>query len=289
MMTYNPPYYADLIEGWGFEKVRDMYAFRGHVDMVESLDEKMWFVIEESTRRFNIKLRPIDTSRFVEEVRLFLSIYNEANGNHWGFAPLTDGEIVKMAHGMKSLIVPELTSMAEVDGKTVGTIFGMLDYNPRIKQIDGRLFPTGFLKLLYGRRELKRARMLAAHVLPEFQRWGLGLVLANSVWQRVKNWGNRGGRVLLGHGMQQTFPGHTGTGQRPPPQYLPTVRLQHPTGVAAFCSFTPLAVVQGCDNEASAAVDRVAAGSPIRSKKTLPAPGDKTWSVDRCDQPRASR
>ena len=189
MMTYNPPYYADLIEGWGFEKVRDMYAFRGHVEMVESLDEKMWFVIEESTRRFNIKLRPIDTSRFVDEVRLFLSIYNEANGNHWGFAPLTDGEIVKMANGMKSLIVPELTSMAEVDGKTVGTIFGMLDYNPRIKQIGGRLFPTGFLKILNGRRKLKRVRMLAAHVLPEFQRWGLGLVLANSVWQRVKDWG----------------------------------------------------------------------------------------------------
>ena len=189
MMTYNPPYYADLIEGWGFEKVRDMYAFLGHVDMVDTLDQKLWFVVEEATRRFDIKLRPIDTGRFEEEVRLFLNIYNEANGNHWGFAPLSDAEIVKMANGMKQLIVPDLTTMAEVDGKTVGTIFGMLDYNPRIKQIQGRLFPTGFLRILMGRKKIKRIRMLAAHVRPEFQRWGLGLVLANSVWQRVKHWG----------------------------------------------------------------------------------------------------
>ena len=86
-------------------------------------------------------------------------------------------------------IEPDLTTMAEVDGKTVGTIFGMLDYNPRIKQIQGRLFPTGFLRILMGRKKIKRIRMLAAHVRPEFQRWGLGLVLANSVWQRVKHWG----------------------------------------------------------------------------------------------------
>ena len=40
---------------------------------------------------------------------------------------------------MKHLIIPELTSVAEVDGKPIGAVFGMPDYNPRIKAINGRL------------------------------------------------------------------------------------------------------------------------------------------------------
>ena len=34
MMTYNPPYYARLIENYGFGKTQDLYAFWGHVDML---------------------------------------------------------------------------------------------------------------------------------------------------------------------------------------------------------------------------------------------------------------
>jgi len=37
MMTFNRPYYGKLIEGYGFRKVQDMYAFWGHIDMLRQL------------------------------------------------------------------------------------------------------------------------------------------------------------------------------------------------------------------------------------------------------------
>ena len=46
------------------------------------------------------------------------------------------------------MIVPEMALAAEVDGQVVGASFGLPDYNPRIKEIDGRLFPFGFMHLL---------------------------------------------------------------------------------------------------------------------------------------------
>ena len=76
---------------------------------------------------------------------------------------------------MRHLIVPQLTSVAEVDGRPVAAAFGLLDYNPRIRQIDGRLFPLGFIRLLTRRRRIKRIRLISTNVLPEYQRWGLGL------------------------------------------------------------------------------------------------------------------
>jgi len=68
-------------------------------------------------------------------------------------------------------------------------VFGLLDFNPRIKQIDGRLFPFGFLRLLMNRRALKRTRLISTNVLPEYQRWGLGLVLLNRLVPDCLEWG----------------------------------------------------------------------------------------------------
>jgi hypothetical protein len=75
--------------------------------------------------------------------------------------------------------------VAEIDGKPIGAVFALPDYNPRIKAIDGRLFPFGFFTLLSKRRRFKRMRVLSANVIPEWQRWGVGLVLMRGLLPRI--------------------------------------------------------------------------------------------------------
>ena len=191
MMTYNRPYYAKLVESAGFRKVQDLYAFWGEVDMLDSLDKKLAFVVEEATRRFQVKLRRIDRSRFAEELRMFLRIYNESLVGTWGFTPLSEGEVEHMGAAMKHLIVPEMTTVAEVNDKPVACAFGLLDYNPRIKAIDGRLFPFGFMRLLWNKRAIKKIRLISTNVLPEYQRWGLGVVVLSRLVPDILSWGVR--------------------------------------------------------------------------------------------------
>jgi GNAT superfamily N-acetyltransferase len=181
MMTYNPAYYAKLIEGCGFSKSQDMYAYWGHVNMLQQLDKKLQFIVDEAKRRFNVKLRNLDRSRFYEDVRMFLDIYNRSLVGSWGFSPMSEGEIEHAGKSLKYLIVPELTAAAEVDGKMVGAVFGLLDYNPRVKRIDGRLLPFGFVRLLRNKRAIPRIRLVSTNVVPEYQKWGLGLVLLNKL------------------------------------------------------------------------------------------------------------
>jgi len=181
MMTYNPPFYARLIEGCGFSKSQELYAYWGNVDMLQHLDKKLQFIIDESKRRFNFHLRNLDRSRFKEDVRRFLDVFNCSFVGLWGFVPMSEAEIEHASVGLRQLIVPELTAAAEVDGKMVGAVFGLLDYNPRIKKIDGRLFPFGFIRLLWNRRAIPRVRLVSTNVIPEYQKWGLGLVLLNKL------------------------------------------------------------------------------------------------------------
>ena len=70
----------------------------------------------------NLVCRPMDPKRFDQELRTFLDIYNQSLVNTWGFVPMSDGEVKKQAAGMKQMIVPELTTVGEIDGKPVGII-----------------------------------------------------------------------------------------------------------------------------------------------------------------------
>ena len=189
MMTHNRPWYAHLVEDAGFGKIEDMFAFYGKTSMLDGIDPKLATMIEGVKERFGVTLRPLDKSRFAEEVRMFLHIYNESLGGTWGFVPLTPGEVDHMAASLKYLIEPELAIVAEVGGKPVGAVFCLLDYNPRIKAIDGRLFPFGFLKLLWNKKAIKRLRAISTNVVPEYQAWGIGLVLMSGLYERFINWG----------------------------------------------------------------------------------------------------
>jgi GNAT superfamily N-acetyltransferase len=189
MTTHNLPYYQRLIEECGFAKVDDMVAFFGRIEMLETLDEKLSFIVEEANKRFNIKLRRMDRKHFDREVRLFLDIYNQALVGTWGFVPLSESEVTHMAASLQQLIAPEMTTIAEIDGRPVGAQFGLLDYNSRIKQIDGRLFPFGFIRLLWNKRGIKRVRLVSTNVIPEYQKWGVGLVIASRIVPDARAWG----------------------------------------------------------------------------------------------------
>lgn len=189
MMTYNPPYYARLFDDYGFRKAHDLFAFWGHTEMLAKLDKKLAFITQESQQRFGINVRSMNRARFREEVDIYLDIYNRSLGGTWGFLPMSPGEIRHAGAGMRQLIEPELTCVAEVEGKPVGGVFCLLDYNPRIKAINGRLFPFGFIKLLTRRRQIKRIRVIATTVVPEYQRWGVGLVLLGALLPKALAWG----------------------------------------------------------------------------------------------------
>jgi len=177
MMTYNWPYYDKLVKNFGFEKVQDLYAYEGNIEMLKTIDPKLQFVIDEVKRRFNVVVRPANKKKFGQEVSLFLKIYNEALQGTWGFVPLTDAECVSLGSSLKLLIDPAMTSIVEIDGKPVAIGLTLPDYNPLIKKINGKLFPFGFLTLLFGRRKIKKVRVMSTNVVPEYQRWGLGLVV----------------------------------------------------------------------------------------------------------------
>jgi len=178
MMSYNPPYYDRLVTSCRFRKSQDFYAYTATLDMLPAASEKLFPLADQVKERFNVRTRLLEKSRFEEDVAGFMRVYNQSMANHWGFVPMSPAEIQHSAKNLRHLIVPELACVVEVDGKMVGASFSIPDYNPRIKRIDGRLFPFGFLRLLWNKRSIKKVRNIAANVIPEYHLMGLVPVLA---------------------------------------------------------------------------------------------------------------
>ncbi|MDA8697387.1 N-acetyltransferase [Rhodopirellula sp.] len=185
MIPHNLPYYEQLLTNFGFEKTQDLYSYRASVDLLDSLDPKLQFVIDEATKRFGVTCRPISKANFKKDVRVFLEIYNQSLQQTWGYVPMSVAEIDHQAKGLQFLIVPNLTSIAEIDGRPVGAGFGLLDFNPIIKKINGSLFPFGWFHLLTGKKKLDCVRIISTNVLPEYQKWGLGLVTLSRLTPEV--------------------------------------------------------------------------------------------------------
>lgn len=189
MMTHNPAYYVPHVESYGFEKAHDMLAFWGHKDMIDRLSEKGELLDAAIRERFGVTTRSLNKRRFRQEVEMFLDIYNQALAATWGFIPLSPAEVHHMAGELRLLVVPEISIVAEAEGKPIGCIFGLLNYNPRIRAIGGRLFPFGWWRLLARKHRIKTMRIISTNVLPEYQSWGVGITLARSLISPARKWG----------------------------------------------------------------------------------------------------
>lgn len=188
LMPYNPPFYERLIESYGFRGSQNLLAYVGVRSQLPDFEKEMGWLIDQAQERCQATIRPMDPSS-TKDVELFLEIYNRSFEAMWGFVPLTKHELAEFVRTLSYLVSPDLALIAEVDGRGVGAVLGLPDYNPRIKRIRGRLLPFGFVHLLRGKKDVRRIRIISINVVPEFQRWGLGLVLLRSLVPKALSMG----------------------------------------------------------------------------------------------------
>ena len=112
------------------------------------------------------------------DVRIVRDVFNAAWSRNWGFVPWTDKEVEHAAKMLKLIMIPDLTAIAELDGKPAGIMLAFPNLNEAIKDLDGQLFPSGMLKLIWrvmlGRYKFQSARLTHLGVMPEYRGSALG-------------------------------------------------------------------------------------------------------------------
>ncbi|MCK4447089.1 MAG: hypothetical protein KAW56_08405 [Candidatus Marinimicrobia bacterium] len=174
MMTYNPKYYLEFVERYGFRKAKDLYDF---LKSEVGVSERITRLVERVKKKENVMVRHINMKKFEQEVALIKDIYNSSWEMNWGFVPMTDAEMDLMAKELKPIAEPELVLFAEVNGEPVGVSVTIPDFNQVLKRLNGRLGPVGILKLLYYRRKITGLRALIFGLKKEYRHTGINAVM----------------------------------------------------------------------------------------------------------------
>jgi hypothetical protein len=191
MMTHNLPYYNDIMEKIGFQKVKDLFCYMIRDDTF-NFSEKLQQVTQATKKKLGVEIRAVDLNHFQEELDRIRYVYNNAWAKNWGFVPMTPEEFDFIAADFKKIIDPNLVLIAEIKGKPVGFSLALPDYNQVFAKIpNGKLFPFGWIKFLLNKKKIDSLRVITLGVIQELQHAGIGGLFYLETFERGTKTGYR--------------------------------------------------------------------------------------------------
>src|SRR5678816_4147232 len=173
-MTYNPPYYAGLMDGYGLQKIQDLYAYVMFES--EAIPERLRAISDRALEDPKLVVRTVNVRDFENEMARIKKIYAEAWSENWGAVPLTEDEFDHLVGELRLIYDPDMSFIAEYDGEPAGMSLVLPDVNQALKKAGGRLFPFGLLKMLWHRRKIDAWRMPLLGVRHEHRLRGIEVV-----------------------------------------------------------------------------------------------------------------
>jgi GNAT superfamily N-acetyltransferase len=181
MNMHNPEYYGKLIEGCGFKKSVDWYAFRAKAGKTDKeLDPRYFKIRERVLKNPAINIYSLEGRNIDIEAEKVKEIFHKAWNRNWGHVNFTDKEWDRIKEAVKMMVIRKATFVVEYKGKPVGFALAVYDGNEAVKKMNGRLLPFGFLHLLR-LKNTKRLRLMLLGVIEEYRNLGLETVLIMSV------------------------------------------------------------------------------------------------------------
>lgn len=186
MAPYNPPYYGRQFTDFGLMKAKDLLCYYISGREGYRIPDRILKLTDRVAERYGVTVRPVDMSRYEEEVETFLALSNSSIINNWGYSPVTEAEADAMARDLKKIIQPRGVVFAEDrNGRPIGFAIALPDINLLLKELNGRLLPFGWLKLLWGLPRLNSYRMFALGVIPEYHGLGIDSLIYRALYESL--------------------------------------------------------------------------------------------------------
>ena len=191
MMGHSRPYYAARLTAEGYQGVKDLLAYRLSAQFTPP--EIMKAVMNKAAGR--ARVRPLRRSRLNEDLEIIKDIFEDAWSTNWGFIPFSKDEVRHLGYSLRLLVDDDAVQIAEVDGVPAAMIVALPNLNEVIRDLQGRLLPFGWLKLLWRLKvkSPKTARVVLMGVRKRFQRSPLGAALGFLLIDAVRGYGIRRG------------------------------------------------------------------------------------------------
>ncbi len=174
-MPYNPPYYSDLFEKYGFRNYFEQYTYYTPVTD-RNLNEVIKTKAERIFNNPDYSFRYMKTAEAKEIARNFMIVYNKGWARFPGVKTISERHAKLIFKSFRQIHDEKLLWFGFYKDEPVCFFIMLPEVNQIVKHLNGKLNHVGRLKFLwyrYVRRELTKAFGLIFGIVPEHQRKGV--------------------------------------------------------------------------------------------------------------------
>lgn len=147
LMGHDNAAYQGWVESAGYGVAKRLFTY--DLEVRDGFPAIVNRIVKSGERNAKITVRTVDTSQFDRDAAIIIDILNEAWSKNWGFVPFTETEKAYGAKKLKPIIIEGANMIAEIDGEPVAFMMSLPDLNAKLKDMNGRLFPFNWARLLW--------------------------------------------------------------------------------------------------------------------------------------------
>lgn len=183
-MNYNPPYYQQLFENYGFEIYFNQlcYGRKIHDPVPESFRD----MHERISRNKNIKARRMKASQLGKFAADFSEVYNKAWAAHAEGKQISEPQALRLFQTLKPVINDHISWFVYENEKPIAMWMNIPDLNQWLKYLEGKFGLWQKIKFLFLKTFGKNKKMvgLVFGIVPKWQRKGIDGFM---IWEGTKH------------------------------------------------------------------------------------------------------
>jgi hypothetical protein len=189
-MPYNPPYYQQLMEAYGFQNYYNQYyyAMRVHDKLPDRFAERhAKFKAKEGYEARHINIKNLE-----KHAAEFATVYNAAWAQHGEAKEITPEQVMKLFNKMRPIMDERLIWFAYYKNEPIAMWINIPDLNQYFKHFNGKLGLLQKLKLFWMKKTgaCKVFTGVAFGIIPKFQALGIDsfMIYEGALLVQNNNW-----------------------------------------------------------------------------------------------------
>ncbi len=186
---YNYPYYPAYLVQMGYEKDTDWIEYE--IIAPPEIPSKVLAISDVVKQRTGLRvLRAKKIKQVLPYAHQLFEVFNVAYKDLYGVVPLTEKQIDAYIKQYIGFIEPDyLALVLDKNDKVVGFGITMPSLSKALQKARGRLFPFGFVHILWAMKHARKVDLLLIGVLPEYQGQGVPALM---ITELAKNFQRKG-------------------------------------------------------------------------------------------------
>lgn len=177
--AFNPEYYSALLEPLGFSVSARMFtAKNGHI---REYVEERYGIKNFLSQSGGFRVRSLRLKDLEQDLERMREVFNDAFACNWHFLPSSREEYAFSTKFLKLVTDHDLIKIVECRGEPVGVLMCVLDINPLLRKLYGRVGPVKYLRFIHERKHIRRLIIYAVGIKKAYQRTRAFELLLNAM------------------------------------------------------------------------------------------------------------